>query len=103
VRISELADTYTGQYRVLLQDLTTGEMRWYQPSYPWHEASEFWWTEGNAGCNCNRALFFTKAAGEQIAEDIQYAACVDDAFPDGMRYKLLRIETLDGGVLLEKE
>ena len=27
------------------------------------------WTEGNYGCDCNRALFFARAAGEEEEEE----------------------------------
>jgi hypothetical protein len=38
-------------------------------AYPEHEHNveliQFQWTDGNYGCDCNRALFFAYAAGEE--------------------------------------
>jgi len=39
----------------------------HKPRYTW--ADEFWWTEGNMGCDCNRALCWTRAHGEPDADD----------------------------------
>lgn len=38
----------------------------WKPCYTW--ADEFWWTEGNMGCDCNRRLCFARAAGEPDCE-----------------------------------
>lgn len=37
----------------------------------------FWWTEGNGGCDCNRRLFFARAAGEPDPEDYD---CTDGEY-----------------------
>lgn len=37
----------------------------------------FQWLEGNYSCDCNRALFFARAAGEPEPED---RPCTDDQF-----------------------
>ncbi len=34
----------------------------WKPYYTWSDL--FWWTDGNAGCDCNRAIFFARSAGE---------------------------------------
>lgn len=40
------------------------------------EAARYWWTDGNGGCDCNRAMVFNRAADEPD-EDIP---CSDDLF-----------------------
>ncbi|MHC4370403.1 MAG: hypothetical protein ACYSW8_22560, partial [Planctomycetota bacterium] len=58
------------------------------------EGSDFWWTDGNMGCDCNRHLEFERAGGED--PDLDDAVCGSDLysvieiiFPDG---DSLRIE-----------
>lgn len=41
-----------------------GLIREYNDEYPWSETMEYLWSEGNFGCDCNRALFFARAVGE---------------------------------------
>lgn len=40
------------------------------------ENANYWWTDGNGGCDCNRSLYFNRAADEP-EEDIP---CSDDLF-----------------------
>jgi hypothetical protein len=54
--------------RVVLRRVSTGEevtieneAAWLGP--PERESLEFWWTEGNGGCDCNRSLYFERAKG----------------------------------------
>lgn len=45
--------------------------------------SEFWWTDGNFGCDCNRRLEFMRATGaseEEIEAMWDEIACGDSAF-----------------------
>jgi len=53
------------------------------------EPNIFWWVDGNAGCDCNRSLFFARAAGEDDPDD---CPCGDERFR-------IRIRTLDGKIL----
>lgn len=41
-----------------------GVVREYKDEYPWDETMEYLWSEGNYGCDCNRALFFSRAVGD---------------------------------------
>lgn len=52
-------------YRVAIHKNETGEVRIRQmpENVPWGEHSEFWWTEGNMGCDCNLELEFERAGG----------------------------------------
>jgi len=43
-------------------------------SVPWHSASQFWWTEGNFACDCNRELEF------DALEEPRDGACGDERF-----------------------
>lgn len=49
-------------YLVHILDTTTGERRVYTDSGEWWATSDYMWTEGNYGCDCNRSLFFARAA-----------------------------------------
>lgn len=61
-----------GKIYVDIRNNKTGEIRRYHTDTllgdeqePW---SDFWWSEGNAGCDCNRALFFGYAIGQEYEE-----------------------------------
>ncbi len=68
------------QYRARITDAATG-----RTVVTTDTSSEFWWTEGNGSCDCNRYLAFWRALGEE--RDISGAKCVDPDFPNG-RYQL---------------
>jgi len=58
----------------------TGEVRQYEGDFgPWEEHSDYIWTDGNYGCDCNRANFFVRAGGG-IVHDILAAPCGDGAY-----------------------
>lgn len=59
-------------YEVEIRRNADGVTRRYRMSSDWPSDSdcpEFWWTEGNGGCDCNRALFFKAAGGEDNEDD----------------------------------
>lgn len=58
-----------GSYYVAIQNNDTREIRRYRYDMEWDESSAYAWTDGNFGCDCNRALFFARAAGENDPED----------------------------------
>ena len=77
-------------YKVFIVLNATGEGRWFESETPWSEGCEYLWTEGNFGCDCNRALFFY----DWGAEADNYG-CGDAAFsvpyaelPNGRRIML---------------
>lgn len=80
-------------YRVRLRKNSTGEVRVYDHPFPWDEESNgFIWTDGNYGCDCNRANFFAECAGEEYDEDVQcgtgaYSA-ICAVLPDGREIAL---------------
>lgn len=55
---------------VTMEHVPTKTVRTYEADNygPWTEASEFWWEEGNMSCDCNRALEFARAVGEDDPE-----------------------------------
>lgn len=46
------------QMEVVLVRISDGERRVLRPTHKFHYmwSDEFWWTEGNMGCECNRHL-----------------------------------------------
>jgi hypothetical protein len=47
----------------------TGEVRRYADEWEEGGAYLFQWTEGNYGCDCNRAIFFERVAGNELEWD----------------------------------
>lgn len=46
-------------YKALIKKLETGEERLIPIDLDWSgESSEYWWTDGNMGCDCNRERVF---------------------------------------------
>lgn len=64
---------------VSMRKNATGEIREFHDE--WY-GSDFIWSEGNFACDCNRALFFARAKGEDEPEE---TPCGDD------RYTILKI------------
>lgn len=57
----------------------------------WEDGSEYWWTDGNMGCDCNRHLEFNRALGKEPDEDI---AC------GSKNYLVTKVIIEDGSVVL---
>jgi len=80
-----------GQYLVAIRKNDTGEIRIYRHDIAWDDTSMYQWTDGNYGCDCNRRLFWYRAAGDEAEEVI----CGETAFsvlyaelPDGTRIEI---------------
>jgi len=58
---------------VHIRDNETGEVRQYEDEQIWRDGDvcAFIWSEGNFGCDCNRQLFFWRAAGEPEHDDYE--------------------------------
>lgn len=59
-------------------------VRVYETSFAWDDSgvtgsSSYLWSDGNYGCDCNRALFFARAAGEEDPDDDE-SPCGDAAY-----------------------
>jgi hypothetical protein len=83
-------------YTVAITDTTTGETRerTYDDLGEWDEGSEYWWTDGNFGCDCNRKLEFGRADG------IDYDDGPCNPYPEPNRY---RIKVMVGGKVVYED
>ena len=50
-------------YTVHIKEVATGTVRACHMDLEWEDGSEYWWSEGNMSCDCNRALEFDRAGG----------------------------------------
>lgn len=80
-------------YKVSIRKNQTGEIRMCEQPYEFNDASEFWWTEGNMSCDCNRHLEFERAGG--FDPGIDSRRCSENLYsalyallPDGTKIKL---------------
>lgn len=76
---------------VTMEHVPTGEVRTYEADNygPWAEGSEFWWSDGNMSCDCNRAMDFARAGGEENEDH----GCGDGEF------RIVGIKSQDGRLL----
>lgn len=82
-------------YSVWIKDRRTQEIVRYEcPELAWEEGSEFWWSEGNFGCDCNRHLCFMRAKGIEPRGGENRCDYAD--FPDGGRFQVVSIKLPDG-------
>lgn len=56
-------------YIVAIRKNSTGEIRLRKVDQQWVDGHEWWWTEGNMGCDCNRYLEFERAGGNMDCWD----------------------------------
>lgn len=90
-----------GQYLVAIRHNPSGEIRMYRQDMTWDD-DEFMWTEGNYSCDCNRYLFFERAAGNEPDWDL--AKCGDELYtalyaelpPDGRHVTLDSTDSGEG-------
>lgn len=61
---------------VFIRDNATGEVRTMPWEDDWVDVDDYLWSEGNYACDCNRALFFARAVGE----DDPSRSCGDGAY-----------------------
>ena len=80
-------------YKVAIRKNETGEIRLCKQNLEWGEHSDYWWTEGNMGCDCNRFLEFERSGGEDPEWDA--AECSEGKYsalyaelPDGKKISL---------------
>lgn len=53
-------------YIAAITDKTTGETQNLPFEEAWAEHFDYLWSDGNFGCDCNRAQFFSVASGRMI-------------------------------------
>lgn len=80
-------------YIVNIRNNRTGEVRAVPNDMTWDESSHFWWTQGNFGCDCNRAWEFARGVDPNATDPGQ--ECGNEAFtvtdailPDGRVVKI---------------
>ena len=84
-------------YDAVIVNNETGEARTYRMNVDWDDSNDsghiYWWTEGNFGCDCNRALEFMRAGDEEECDE----SCGESRFsvphvvlPDG---RIIPIDT----------
>jgi len=77
-------------YDVVIRRALDGVERTFRMPAPWPNGpDDFWWTEGNGACDCNRGDFFERAGGNEDADE----PCGDS------RYLVMRFLLSDGRVL----
>ena len=78
-------------YKVAIKNNETGEVRVSTQNFEFEAHTEWAWTEGNYGCDCNRHLEFERAIGN--TPDFDEAICGDD------KYSVLYFEIDDGEII----
>lgn len=78
-----------GPYTVTMKETATGEVRTFPAKLPWGDGSNFWWSEGNYSCDCNRELEWREAGGLPRFPEIE-GPCTEG------RYVVLSINLPDG-------
>ena len=73
-------------YKVALRKNATGEIKMVEYDMPWEDHSLFMWTDGNFGCDCNRADFFGDDDPGHCSSD-RFTALYAE-LPDGTKVKL---------------
>jgi hypothetical protein len=69
------------KYQVLIINNETKEERLTKyNSLEWNIGSEFWWTEGNMSCDCNRMIQFKIAGNEDVTEEDKMGDCSEGKF-----------------------
>ena len=79
------------RYTFEIQDTQTNEARKYRDDFDWEDEGHmlFMFRDGNYSCDCNRELFFQRAAGEPET-DLDEVSCGDG------RYVIARALREDG-------
>ena len=78
-RVVDYSNPAQEVHLISLRRNSDGVVRTYtEKELKWHDHSEFWWSDGNAGCDCNRQLYFNRAAPDQPQDDD--SSCGDDRF-----------------------
>lgn len=67
-------------YKVAIRKNETGEVRFHAVDSEWNEVAEFYWTEGNAACDCNRQLFFERSGKDRGESDCANVSCGESRY-----------------------
>lgn len=63
---------------VEIKCVRTGEVVSYQEEVPWDEFDDFYFSEGNMSCDCNRYLHFKRA--QEIREYEHHIQCTEGRY-----------------------
>lgn len=73
-------------YEVEFREVATGAKASVTYNLAWGEGSLYWWTDGNMGCDCNRALSFWRAQHPEATLDEEPDfACGEGAYRVAIR------------------
>lgn len=75
-------------YKIAIKNILTDKIAICQMADDWGDVEEYWWTEGNASCDCNRYLEFERGLGNE--PDWDKAICGEE------RYAVLYVELPNG-------
>lgn len=78
-------------YKAHILKVSTGETRVRDIDLDWGDSSEYWWTCGNFGCDCNRELEFRRAGGEPELIEPEDTKCGETGFLVSWNAKLGQI------------
>lgn len=96
-----ICDKAMKPYYVTMRENASGKtVRFVMREIAWGDGSEFWWSEGNYSCDCNRELEWREANGLprfREEEDIPEPHCTSD------KYAVVKIELSDGTVVYAEE
>jgi len=67
-------------YTVLIKNKKTGETSQTKMKLDWEEGSDYWWSEGNFGCDCNRSDVFMEGLGHKSWADIECCAIGENVY-----------------------
>lgn len=80
---------------VEIEKTSTGEVRTIASGLDWYDHSEFFWTDGNFGCDCNRSLVFQCGAEEGDADEPEADCGVGE-------FRVVSIKAQDGKLLFSE-
>lgn len=83
--------TSPGPLAVTIRRNADGVVRTLTMDLPWR-GNDYWWSEGNASCDCNRPNWFREAGGEDHLEG--HGIC-----PGSGAYDIVSITIPDGTVV----
>jgi hypothetical protein len=67
-------------YKIAIKNNETKEIRLYICNLEWEEHSAYMWTDGNYGCDCNRAILFEEAIGNEIDDSAIDLPCGEERY-----------------------
>ncbi len=66
-------------YIIAIRQNSSGNVALCEQDSAWDDDAEYWWTEGNMACDCNRAIQYDRANGV-IIDDVMAYKCGDGQY-----------------------